>query len=336
MTHANALAPIRYHDVLYGAITLDEPVLCALMQSTALQRLKGIHQHGVTAIIGVTPPFSRYEHCVGTMLLVRRLGGGLEEQIAALLHDVSHTAFSHVIDYVFHDHHEQGYHERNKLDYVATSDIPVILAAHGRDWRDYMNEDDFALLEQPSPALCADRLDYFLRDIEPMRLGTAREVAAVIDALRVEQGRIVIEGLDTARWLAQAYITADRASWANPREVGLYELAARAIRAALERNWIGEAQLWGEDEPLWQALQSCPDPAVHEPLALVSPATQFIEDEDNPDLRVSSKRRTLDPAVLQAQRVTALSELDTGFARACQAYRGEGFGSWCLRVQPGG
>ncbi len=34
------------------------------------------------------------------MMLVNRLGGSLEEQIAALLHDVSHTAFSHVIDYV--------------------------------------------------------------------------------------------------------------------------------------------------------------------------------------------------------------------------------------------
>jgi HD superfamily phosphohydrolase len=37
------------------------------------------------------------------MLLVRRLGASLEEQIAALLHDVSHTAFSHVIDSVDHN-----------------------------------------------------------------------------------------------------------------------------------------------------------------------------------------------------------------------------------------
>ena len=35
------------------------------------------------------------------MLLIKKLGGSVEEQIAGLLHDVSHTAFSHVIDYVF-------------------------------------------------------------------------------------------------------------------------------------------------------------------------------------------------------------------------------------------
>lgn len=38
------------------------------------------------------------------MLLNRQLDASMEEQIVALLHDVSHTAFSHVIDYVFDDH----------------------------------------------------------------------------------------------------------------------------------------------------------------------------------------------------------------------------------------
>ena len=74
---------------------------------------------------------------LGVMALVQRLGGGLEEQIAALLHDVSHTAFSHVIDYVFHSHDSQGYHEEHKEAFMAGSDIPAALARHGYDWRDF-------------------------------------------------------------------------------------------------------------------------------------------------------------------------------------------------------
>jgi HD superfamily phosphohydrolase len=79
-----------------------------------VQRLHGVLQHGITGLIGLTQPITRYEHSVGAMLLVRQLGGSLREQIAALLHDVSHTAFSHVIDYVLNDHDGQSYHDEMK------------------------------------------------------------------------------------------------------------------------------------------------------------------------------------------------------------------------------
>ena len=71
----------------------------------------------------VTRATTRYEHSVGVMLLVRRFGASLDEQIAALLHDVSHTAFSHVIDYVFNDHDHQSYHEEKKEQFISGSDI---------------------------------------------------------------------------------------------------------------------------------------------------------------------------------------------------------------------
>ncbi len=95
---------MQYDDAVYGATEITEPVLLDLMESCAMQRLKGISQHGVTALLGITPAFTRFDHSVGVMLLVRRLGASIEEQVAALLHDISHTAFSHVIDFVFNDH----------------------------------------------------------------------------------------------------------------------------------------------------------------------------------------------------------------------------------------
>lgn len=83
-----------YQDDVYGTILIEEPVLLDLLESAALRRLRGVLQHGISALIGITQPVTRFEHSVGAMLLVRRLGGKLPEQIAALLHDVSHTAFT--------------------------------------------------------------------------------------------------------------------------------------------------------------------------------------------------------------------------------------------------
>jgi HD superfamily phosphohydrolase len=64
------------------------------------------------------------------MLLVRKLGGSLEEQIAALLHDVSYTAFSHVIDYVLQEKGED-YHEQIFEEVITNSTIPSILDKYG-------------------------------------------------------------------------------------------------------------------------------------------------------------------------------------------------------------
>ena len=38
----------HYHDSVYGAAHIDEPVLLDLLQTAALHRLGGVLQHGIT------------------------------------------------------------------------------------------------------------------------------------------------------------------------------------------------------------------------------------------------------------------------------------------------
>ena len=180
---------MRYLDRIYADFEIDQPVLLDLMQTRAMQRLHGVLQHGITGLIGITRPTSRFEHTLGVMGLVRHFGGTLDAQIAALLHDISHTAFSHVIDYVVDNHDHQSYHEDKKAWSVAQSDVPAVLVQHGIDLETVLHEENFALLEQPAPRLCADRLDYFLRDSVDLGLATLAEVQAALDHLVVADGR---------------------------------------------------------------------------------------------------------------------------------------------------
>lgn len=324
-----------YVDKIYGRFPLTEPVLLDLMASQALQRLKGVLQHGVSALIGVTSPVTRFDHSMGAMLLVRRLGAGLPEQIAALLHDVSHTAFSHVIDYVFDGHDSQSYHDEEKEAYLERSDVPAILARHGYNWRDFLHEEAYPLLEQPAPRLCADRLDYFLRDSRDLGLAAPQEIESALAHLTVAEQRIAVDNLEAARWLADTFMAADDASWANFREVGLYEVTARAIRRGLAVGAIGLADIWGTDEPLWVKLNAHPDAALQRWLALVSPATGFVWDGENPTFSVSTKLRTIDPdVVVGGGECRPLSSLDPDFARARAAYLARKAGKWPMRVIP--
>lgn len=321
---------MRYDDRLYGSVDLDDPVLLDLMGSAAMLRLHGVYQHGITGLLGIVNPLTRAEHSIGAMLLVRRLGVPLAEQIAALLHDISHTAFSHVADHVFAG--PESYHEAAKAEYVAGTDLPAILARHGYDWHDFLHEDAYPLLEQPSPALCADRVDYFLRDSLDLGLGTPEQVRGAVDRLVVHDGRMMCDDLDTARWMADAFLAAEDASRSNYREAALYELIARAIKLAIERGILAPADLWDTDRAVWDRLSAATDADLHALLGLVSVHTRFEQDAAVPDFWVTLKRRTLDPDVVQGGSARPLSALDPAYAVRRDAYLRAKAGRWPVRV----
>jgi HD superfamily phosphohydrolase len=309
-----------YDDPIYGPQSIDEPLLLDLLNSQAIGRLRGVLQHGVTALLGITPPVTRFEHSVGVMLLVRRCGGDVREQAAALLHDVSHTAFSHVIDHVFHDQGTQSYHERRKGWWLERTDAPNVLARHGLEWHEFLEDESFPILEQPLPRLCADRLDYFLRDGSGLKLIGPAEVRRTLDHLVVRNGRMAVDDIGVARMLGERFMMADDGSWSNPIELVLYELAARAIRAALDRGVLTEEDLWGTDEALWAHLGESSDPEVSRWVRLTRRRPEFVNDLETPTIRIRPKVRAIDPDVATAHGLSPLSVLDADFRRKREDY----------------
>ncbi len=85
-------------------------------------------QAGPSAFAFPFKTVTRYEHSLGVYLLLRRLGAGPREQVAGLLHDVSHTAFSHAVDFVFSSE-EQDHHEALKPVFLDRPDLAAALAA---------------------------------------------------------------------------------------------------------------------------------------------------------------------------------------------------------------
>jgi HD superfamily phosphohydrolase len=327
---------MEYNDPIYGFVQITEPVLIDLINSKAMIRLKGVLQHGISGLIGITSEVTRFEHSIGAMIVVRRLGASLEEQIAALLHDVSHTAFSHVIDYVFNDHDDQSYHDRMKESYVINTDVPEILAKHGYNWTDFLHEDNFPILEQPSPRLCADRIDYFLRDSEGLGLATSEDIAFALQHLVVENGRIATNNIEAARWLGYTFMKADDSSWANFYEVGIYELTAQALRTGLKVGAITEDDFWRTDKPVWTKLHAFQDAGLQKQLSLVSKSTKIVRDAAEADFWVSTKIRSIDPDVVVEGKLRPLSTLDPNFAQVRKAYHKQKEGKWPMKITPKG
>lgn len=137
-------------DNIYGEFKIEDAVIIELLKSPSMLRLKNISQYGVPDKYYHLKNYSRYEHSIGVMLLLRKLGATLEEQVAGLIHDISHFAFSHVADWVFSEGNKGNEDLQNTLmeEFIKDGKIASILTRHGLSVDRLLNEDNYPLLEK--------------------------------------------------------------------------------------------------------------------------------------------------------------------------------------------
>lgn len=314
-------------DKLYGSVEVHEALLVELLESAPLERLKGVTMGGITAVLGISPSTSRYEHSVGAMLLVRSLGGSVYEQAAALLHDISHTALSHVIDFVFGAPGEQSFHDEWQAHYVETTELPQIAARHGVCISDLLDEKRHTLLEQPIPRLCADRVDYTLRDLEPLGVASSDDAKALFADLTTHNGRMAFRSRDSAHRFAGAYLECAQRSWSNPRQVALYELCGHALRYAFDKDVLTEDDIWGTDRRIWSKvlLAADGDKELRSLTDKVSAETKVWLNarESASHIRLQTKARWIDPEVAVDGQLRPLSSISTDYADKVAIFRQE-------------
>ncbi|WP_339179901.1 HD domain-containing protein [Bacillus sp. FSL R5-0560] len=287
---------MEINDVLYGRHQIDG-VLEELIKSAPVQRLKGVYQGGASFLVNPKWNVTRYEHSIGVMLLIKRLGGTIEEQISGLLHDVSHTAFSHVIDFVF-ENEAEDYHENIFQQVIDQSEIPEILKKHGYDADDLLlNDTRWTLLEQPAPELCADRIDYTLRDMYQYGQITLREAEIFLDHLVVRNGRVFPDGIETAEWFVRVYYKEVIDFFMNPVNVYGYEYLAQTLKAALKHNVIAAEDLLKTDQEVVGILHSSENDEVLRLLEKIHPHILVKEDDIHYDFHRKTKMRLIDPTI---------------------------------------
>ncbi|TCW53274.1 hypothetical protein EC917_11153 [Bacillus thuringiensis] len=293
-------------DVIYGEFKVD-PVVEELMLSKSVQRLKGIHQAGASYLMSEKWNVTRFDHSVGVMLLVKKLGGSVEEQIAGLLHDVSHTAFSHVIDYVF-DNKDESYHEEIFRSVVKNSEIPVILSKYGYNYEDILLEDSkWTLLERSAPELCADRVDYTLRDMYTYGYISLEEVHSFLEDVIAVDGKMALQSIEVAEWFTETYYKEVIDFFMKPMNIYGNDMLAKTLKLALHKKAIHADDFLLEDDELISKLQQCNDLEVHDLLRKVHPNVKVKEDRNDYDLYQKNKVRLIDPPLLREGEVVPSS-----------------------------
>jgi hypothetical protein len=297
---------MRWNDRVYGDVGIADPDVLALIEIPSFQRLRGVRQAGPSAVAFSFKDVTRFEHSLGVYLLLGRLGAGRKEQVAGLLHDISHTAFSHAVDFLVTSD-EQDHHESLKPRVLDRPDLAAAILRLGFNPRDFDDDSVYPLLERPLPWLCADRLDYFLRDGLACRVVTPREVHRILGHLAVVDSTIAFTDLAVAREASALFDEMNRDWWASPTEAFIYNEFADALREGFRLGAIDEHDLLTEDLKVLAKLDAAGSPIIGRKLGV-------IRDFDPRQVagyvpRVVPKERWLDPPVRVDSGFQRMSEL---------------------------
>lgn len=306
-------------DTVYGKKTIEKQVIKDLIQSEPVQRLKDIQQAGPQKYFIDKEPVTRFDHSIGVFLLLREFDASVEEQIAGLLHDVPHTAFSHLVDFVFQTENHD-YHDDFLDEIVYDSEIPEILEEHGINVEEVLDESNFKLLERDMPSLCADRIDYFLRDI---KVHKGVEVEPFLDALTVHENEFMLDDKDVAEEYAFYFIQMDRDGWASPKEVAVNELFAKIIRRAFDIDLLTEEELFENDEYVYSKISESSDEKIQELLDTLNSDFEVELGADDPDVKSVTKARFIDPHVVTDDGVVRVTDYSEALEKEIEEHKEE-------------
>ncbi len=309
-------------DRIYGILHIDDPFIADLLRSKPMQRLKHIRQDGACGFIDPVFTTTRYDHSVGTWYLAKRFDRPLEEQAASLLHDVPHTAFSHVADWVMGEHASQGYHDRFLEQIVRASDIPEICQKHGVSLNKVLAKEDYYLLDNHTPELSFDRWDYFMRDGFMIGAVPQGSIDLILEAARLGPKGFYFEDMRVAALLCTLSLTVSELIYQGADSYASSCLLAEALKRALELGVITEQDLFKTDNEVYAKLEAAEDKSITHYIHRLTPETHFeLASKETAEFYGPNKPRFIDPRVRQGEDYVPVSQLVHGLRERIERFR---------------
>lgn len=299
-----------YRDPVHNIIRLrtdsDEgELMMRLIDAPEFQRLRRIKQLGLGLYTYQGAEHSRFTHSLGAFHLMTRVLDRLSEKhkiekedraaarAAALLHDVGHGSFSHVMEKVLGFHHEawtvqvvlSDQTEIGRLLRGHSSELPHKVAA--------IIEGKFepaALAQLVSSQLDVDRMDYLLRDslMTGAKYGIY-DLEWIINALAIDEEGDRIYVAARGLFAVEEYL---QARYYMFRQV-YFHRSLRSAEAVLRSILRRVLRLLEAGEPVWYAPQTAFEKVLRKEKLTIS---EHLEIDDSDVLfHIKQWQRSTDP-----------------------------------------
>ena len=314
---------MKYKDLVYGSFEIKDKVILDLINSKTLLRLKEIDQAGYPKPFFPYKSYSRFDHSVGVYLLLRMFNTSIEEQIAGLIHDVSHSAFSHCIDYALDSGSEKKHTYQDDIfdEFVRKSEIPVILKKYNLNLEYILNDKNFTLKEKELPDLCADRIDYSLRTACVSK--KIKNSKYFLNNLLAENGEWIFKKLDSAQKFAQLFFDINLNYYAGLCSALMLRTVGDCLRYSLSKNYISKEDLYTTDKIVINKIKSHIESDLKLSLLFdrMNNKVGFKNDPNDYDVKFFVKSRVVDPLCLYNGKIERLSEVNVSWEKIVKQER---------------
>jgi uncharacterized protein len=294
-------AIMLYKCRLHGKTEITEPIILELINAPELQRLTGIDQAGYFEPFFPNSKHTRFEHSIGCYLLLRKHNAPIEEQIAGLLHDISHSAFSHCADYALEggSETEHTYQDNAFEKYILNSSIPEILRKYGFDVGCIIDESNFPLQETTLPDLCADRIDYSLRSLVAYSEISKTSALQLLNGLNVIDSKWVFKNLNHAKKFAELFSFLNQKYYAGIESAVMFRTVGDYLKYALAKKYISQEELHTTDEQVINKINQnlANDPHLQKLFNRMNNKSGYEHNENDYEAEVYCKSRIVDPLV---------------------------------------
>lgn len=305
---------------IFGNIEENNQLILALIESNAMQRLKHIDQSGPQPYFASGfPSFSRYDHSLGVYALLKKFEVSEKEQIAGLLHDASHTVFSHIGDMVFHNGEKRtaSYQDSIHEWYLAQMGVDGILQAQKLTISDILPDNhEFTALEQDYPDMSADRIEYNLHTGIVLNDLTYEDCQSILASLRFDDDKWYFIDPLPAKRFARLSSYYNKSFWGSHSNCALYAITAAAIKRAFAIGVINKDDFhFGVDQDVVNKLSLAEDKQIIALVEIMSNFENYYDpaDASDYDLHIPIKMRGIDPLVLHDNDLVRLSKLSYDF-----------------------
>lgn len=259
-----------YRDSVHNIIRLrtdssEGALIARLVDSVEFQRLRRVRQLGLAHFAYQAAEHSRFTHSLGAFHLATRILAKLKNRyqisredhtavrVAALLHDIGHGAFSHVLESILDFHHEDY-----TVEAVLSDDTEVgrLLLEYSPEIRGRVADiirgtfRPMALAQLVSSQLDVDRMDYLLRDslMTGVKYGVY-DLEWIIKSIEINETDDQLYVSARGLYAVEDYL---QARYYMFRQVYFHRTlrAAEAILHSLLRRAL---QLFRSGQPLWHA-----------------------------------------------------------------------------------